>query len=169
MALTVTIGGASSDSYVTEAEFTAFATAMGWTITGLQNEEKLRRGRFALDNSYAWRGVKATEVQALAHPRVMGEYVDGYAVPSDTIPQAVKDAQCWMAYLIDGGADPMATLSTGAVTMKREKVDGVERETQFASGTERDRPAYPAVDLLVYRYATGKAGARAFSFPLMRG
>lgn len=170
MAIDATVGGSASDSYVEVADYAAYANSMGWTLTGDTDaqEANLRRARAYLDRGYAWVGVKATNTQALAWPRLTGHYVDGYIVPSDAIPQAIKDAQCEMAYLIQGGVDPFEAITGGAVTQKREKVDVIEESTTYSEGSARDRTAYPAVDQLVGPYSTGKAGMRSGSIGLAR-
>lgn len=156
--LDATLGGASADSYVTEVEYLDYALKRGWTVT-TGAEADLRAARLYLDNAYNWKGYKATDAQALRWPRVVGGYVDSYAVPSDAIPQPIKDAQCEMAYLIQGGATPYATIDSGAVISKRERVDVIEEATTYAAGTSRDRDAYPVVDQLVSEYAVSKAGS----------
>jgi len=168
MALDTTIGGASSDSYATLAEYQAYLAAIGLSPTGVDatDEQNLRRARQYLDRSYSWLGYKVNSTQRLSWPRTIGEYIDGYPVQPTEIPQPIKDAQCEMAYLIQGGADPFETLTGGAVKRKREKVDVVEEETEYSS--TRDRDAYPAVDQLVSSYATGKAGSMPFSVGLSR-
>jgi hypothetical protein len=170
MALDVTVGGASADSYASLAEYEAYAAAMGLTLTGddTSKEANLRRARLYLDRSYVWAGYRVTDTQALQWPRYVEGLVDGYPIPSDAIPQAIKGAQCEMAYLIQGGADPFAAITTGAVQSESVGVDTIRRSKMFASGTERDRAAYPAVDQLVRPYITAKAGQRTGSIPLAR-
>lgn len=161
MALTETPKSASADTYATQAEYEAYATAMGLTLTATTDAAKegnLRRARLYLDRAYVWHGTPTTSTQALAWPRSMSVLVDGYSVDVDTVPQRIKDAQCELAYLIDGGEDPFSTLEGGAVKRKREKVDVLEDETEYADGTGRDRSAYRAVDQLVAPYAQHKAG-----------
>lgn len=152
MALTADV-----DTYATLAEYRAYAAAFGWTLAGTDDadEVNLRLGRRSLDLSYNWKGEKSDDDQPLAFPR------DG-----DDTPQAIKDAQCEMAYLIQGGADPMATLEGGAIVRKREKVDVIEEETEYA--TPRARPLYPAVDALVSGLHTGAVGSGFGSVTLVR-
>lgn len=169
MALVTTVGGASSDSYATLAEYQAFAAAYGYTLSGTDaaDEVNLRKAVRYLDQAYIWKGYRVTSTQALEWPRYVTEYVDNYAVPSDAIPQKIKDAQMEMAFLIQGGAAPLATLTGGAIVRKREKVDVIEEETEYSAPRERD--AYPVVDGLVGRYADRKAGVASGSIALMRG
>lgn len=167
MALTATIGGATSDTYATMAQYQAYAlNYYNVTITDdADSEAHLRQAARYLDNGYTWAGYPTNQTQALAWPRYVNILVDGWPVDSDTIPQAILDAQCEMAYRISLGATPYADLDGGAV--KREKVDVIE--TEYAQGTERDRVAFPAVDALVGPYVTGKVGGKSGSLRVARG
>jgi len=143
MALTTTIGSASADSYATAAEYTARASAMGWTI-GATAETDLRKAAQALDalwlqDAY---GTRQYEVQALQFPRVNMPLINGWPVYPDTIPAAVKVAQMEMAYLIQGGATPLAVIDA-TVASERVKAGPVESETVYMGG--KARPSYPSV------------------------
>lgn len=168
MPLDTTIGGAAADSYATLAEFQSYLSAIGLSGSGVDatDEANLRRARQYMDRSYLWKGTRVTQAQALEWPRFILEYVEGYAVPSDSIPQAIKDAQCEVAYLIQSGADVFATITGGAVKRKREKVDVIEEETEYS--VARDRDAYPAVDMLVAPYAEAKSGQTSLTMGVMR-
>lgn len=152
MALTTTIGGASSDSYATLAEYQARATAMGWTLSGTDatDEVNLRRAAVALDATYSWLGMRQYQTQALDWPRLVDDLVDDWPLDPDTVPQAVKDAQMEMAFLIQGGADPLDTYEGG---VKREKIDVIEVEY-----TAKGRPRYDAVDRLLRKYVMAAPG-----------
>lgn len=170
MALDTTLAGETADSYVTLAEYTARAAAFGWTLadTDAANEINLRRAAVALDVTYQWRGVITEEFQARQWPRYtdnrfgygFGAFgaLQEYPIRSDRIPQDIKDAQMELAYLIQGGADPLATVD-GLVKRKREKLDVIEEETEYFGG--QGKPRYPAVDRLVRRYITGGPGQPA--------
>lgn len=161
MALTVTIGGATSDSYATLAEYEAYALAVyddAFTGHGHddQHEAELRLAARYLDALYDWHGYKASKEQARAWPRVTTILIDGWPILSTEIPQGVKDAQCEIAYRLHSGATPFATLDAGAAI--REKVDVIEVE--YAPGTARDRPMFPYADALVSDYIKSrKSGA----------
>lgn len=158
MTLTTTVGGAASDSYATLAEYTARAAAMGWSLAGTDaaNEVNLRRAAVVLD-MMAWAGQRQYSTQAMAWPRLGMPYVDGWSVDADTVPQAVKDAQCELAYLIQGGADPLATVD-GVVSSTRSKVGPIEKETAYLGGKATAR--YPGVDRLLRPYLAGGGGVR---------
>ena len=157
-----TPGGESADTYATLAEYQARAAAMGWTLAGTdaEDEANLRRAAVALDASYQWRGQKRTRAQALDWPRDNVGYVDGWLIEPETIPQAVKSAQMEMAFIIQGGADPLATVEAG-IKRKREKVDVIEEETEYAGALTS--PRFTAVDRILRDYVRAGAGQIALS------
>lgn len=161
MALTVTIGGAASDSYATLAEYTTRATAMGWTLAGTDaaNEVNLRKAALSVDVTYLFVGMRQYQTQAREWPRIGAGLVNGWPVDPDTIPQAVKDAQMELAYLIQGGAVPLDTID-GVVSAKRVKAGPVEAETTYIGGKGVAR--YTGVDRLLRPYlAVGQGQIQA--------
>lgn len=170
MAIDATVGGASANSFVTLAEYQAYRV-LYYGVTGseddLSDELNLMRALRHLERGYIWKGYRVTDAQAREWPRFISEYVEGFPVLSDAIPQAIKDAQCEMAYQISQGATPDATVENGAIIQKRERVDVIEESTTYATSS-RERAAYPIVDGLVAPYAKMKRGARAASIGLMR-
>lgn len=157
MALNATPGAADADSYVTVAEYQAYAAAMGFVLIGdaTTQEPQLRRARVAIDTGYDWIGSPATTTQALHFPET----------DETDIPQAVKDAQCELAHLIQGGADPLASIEGGAVKRTREKIGPLEEEIEYSAALAQ--PVYVAVDRLLAGLFTGKAtGSSGTSFLL---
>ncbi len=156
MTLTTTIGGALSDSYATLAEYTARAAAMGWTLAAdPANEVNLRKAALSIDISNSFSGLTVSPDQARQWPRVIVDSVGGWPVSSLTIPQAIKDAQMEMAYLIQGGATPLET-DEGAVASTRAKAGPVEVETSYIGG--KRRASYPSVSRLLAPYLSSGAG-----------
>lgn len=151
MALDTTIGGAASDSYATLAEYTARATAMGWTLAGTEaaNEVNLRKASLSVDVTYLFVGTRQYQTQAREWPRIVGGLINGWPVDIDTIPQAVKDAQMELAYLIQGGAVPLDTID-GVVAVKRVRAGPVDVETSYLGGKGIAR--YTGVDRLLRPY-----------------
>ena len=86
-------------------------------------------------------GLRVDNNQSLPFPRSGITLRDCVSLSSDTIPQELKDAQCWLIYYIDQGTDP-STSQTQLV--KREKVDVLEIEYQdggsFSGTTISDMP-----------------------------
>lgn len=158
MALDTTIGGFNSDSYVTLAEYEAYAAAQGLTpLSGndASHEAELRRAAQVIDESYSFIGIKQYQYQARAWPRLVRQLVADWPVNPDTIPDAVKRAQMEMAWLIHGGADPFATYD-GAVKRKREKLDVIEEETEYTGG--KGRPMFTGVDRMLRDYVISGSG-----------
>ena len=153
MALDATVKGSSANSYVTVVEADAyFDTRLhtdNWDaeVSDSTNKVKaLQQATRILDSYVKWLGWKSDEDQALAWPR-WGICHDGreyfecmdwvlrkdgiYSVDADTIPQAVKDAQCELAlYLL--GTDAQAVADTagfksisvaGAISLVVDKID----------------------------------------------
>lgn len=81
-------------------------------------------------------------VQVLKWPR-KNVTCDGYAIPSDSIPQQLKDAQCDLVIQQHNGVDLLPTLTDQAV--KRERVDVIEVEYQDNSSSLQT-PRIPVVD-----------------------
>lgn len=137
MALTVTVGGASSDSYITLSEWQTYWTARGIDLTAhghdSSHEANLRQAADWIDRTYDFAGYRQYETQRRAWPRVTELYVDGWYVDTDTIPQDIKDAQAELAYLIHEGLAPWATI-TGVVSSTRSKAGPVETETTYQGG-----------------------------------
>lgn len=94
-----------ANSYVTEAELTAYATARGVTLSG-DTEELLIRAMDYTEN-LSFRGVKVSSDQPLQWPRGY-VVVDGYGIDSDEIPDLLKNGQMQVAMAIDNGQDPLA-------------------------------------------------------------
>ena len=119
---------ANSNSYVSEADFQAWLTARGYTLTGTAAINLT----LAMDylQTQVYLGVQSNLSQSLMWPRT-GVYIDGMAVASNEIPTYLKIAQMQTAWSIDQGENPMATTSPG---IKREKVDSLEIEYQDGSG-----------------------------------
>ncbi len=156
MALDTTIGGAAADSYASAAEYTARAAAMGWTL-GATQETDLRRAAVAIDALWlnGALGYRQYQTQAREFPRVITDLVNGWPVNVDSIPAAIKAAQMEMAYLIQGGADPLATID-GVVASERVKAGPVESETTYQGGKAQAR--YTGVVALLRPYLAAGAG-----------
>lgn len=164
MALDTTIGGASADSYGTLAAYQAYGAARGWALgaTDAADEINLRRAVQAIDRQYSFVGYAQYQTQALDWPRVTTVYVDGWPIDPDSIPQDVVYAQFELAYLLQGGLDPFATV-TGVVSASRKKVGPIETETEYTGGLST--PRLVAVEGLLAPYlVAGRGQAR-----MMRG
>jgi hypothetical protein len=161
MALTTTIGGASSDSYGTLAAYEAYVVAnIDATFNGhghdSTHELNLRRAAQYLDRNYQFAGYKQYETQARSWPRLTNILVDGWPIDGDTIPQDIIYAQFELAYAFETDSiDPFATITTGTVKRSKSKAGPVEAETEYMTG--RDTPRMVAVEGLLRPYILGGA------------
>lgn len=114
MALDTTIGGTASDSYGTLAAYTTYAEGMGWTLedTDGANEANLRRAAMYVDRKYDFIGLKQYQFQARSWPRLVRDLADDWPIDPDTVPTDIISAQFEMAYLLQGGLNPFATIET---------------------------------------------------------
>lgn len=96
-----------ANSYVTEAELSAYATARGVTLTG-DTEELLIRAMDYVE-SLGFIGIKLTDTQPLQWPRA-DVILDSYYVNVDTIPDELKNGLMQVAMAIDAGEDPLADI-----------------------------------------------------------
>ena len=112
----------TSNSYISAADCTTYATDRGVTLAGTV-ADMLIRGMDYIEQQI-FKGTKATSAQALQWPR-FGVYVDGYYVSETSVPQLLKDALCEIVISIDGGTDP---LSSESRETKREKIGEIEVE-----------------------------------------
>ncbi len=121
MALDATVGGASSDSYISVANAdTYFGTdsrlrATAWTgETTAQKEAALKMATRRLDRE-KYQGLKVDSGQALKWPRQWAIDDDGEEYATDAIPGIITDATCELAlqYLIDDDDGEVPQLDTG--------------------------------------------------------
>ncbi len=122
-------GSATANSYVSEADLTAYIGQRGVTLGGSNGtpSETLIKAMDYLE-SKTFRGDKYTKAQALQWPR-LNVSLDGYDVNVDEIPQLLQDSQLEIAISIDAGTNPMAN---EVRETKREKVGDIEVE--YADG-----------------------------------
>lgn len=103
-------GVAGANSYVTVAEFEAYALERGVTLTGTPTSEQLLIRAMDYLESLSYIGEIASMGQALQWPRY-GVYIDCYYfISNTTIPNLLKNAQMATAISIDQGDDPLASI-----------------------------------------------------------
>lgn len=123
MALITTVGGSTSNSYATVSEYRQYWLGQLFpsdqaTPDSFGDDEvewALKEACLVLDAQSYFGGI-VTQTQALKWPRARVTDDEGRAVSQSAIPQAVKDAQCELAYtlLVDSEAfagDPFAGFS----------------------------------------------------------
>jgi hypothetical protein len=160
MAIDTTPGSATAVAYDDAAAADAYFLARNittWTGTDAVKEAALIRGTDYLERRYIgqWIGVKATEAQSLAWPRIDAVDVDGYSYDSDEIPTALKHANFEAALLVLTGTDLEPVLERGgSITKERVKAGPVESETEYSSGAAA-RSTFTAIDGLVSGLISG--------------
>lgn len=142
---TITVG---ENSYVTEAELTAYATDRGVTLTGASDMLLIQ----AMDyiETRVYQGTKTDEAQALEWPRTGTIYAD------DEIPQPLKNAQMTAAMLYDAGEDPLGTLGP---RVTQETVVGAVSVSYSDTGNQSN--IYTKLNALL-RPLLGSAGGSQF-------
>jgi hypothetical protein len=103
-------GLTTSNSYVSAAELSTYATDRGVTITGVSAELLIKAADYLEQQPF--QGDKSTDAQAMQWPRY-NVWLYGYEVAVTTIPTLLKDAQCELALGIDAGYNPLATIQRG--------------------------------------------------------
>jgi len=119
-------GSATANSYVSEADLAAYASARGITLTAtteaLQTQILLRAMDYLEQQNF--KGSKYSEAQALQWPR-LSVFIDGFSIDYNEIPQLLIDALCEIAIGVDAGNSPLADVSRET---KKEKVGAIEVE-----------------------------------------
>lgn len=102
-----------ANSYVTVSELTSYAIARGVTLT--TDAERLIVNAMDYLESLNFVGYKYNETQPLQWPRG-NVYIDGYYVGSDSIPQALKDAQMAICLEKEAGNDQLSTIERETIS-----------------------------------------------------
>jgi len=159
MALDNTIGGAASDTYGTLAAYTTYSQNMGWTLeaTDGANEANLRRAAMFIDRKHNFIGLKQYQTQARSWPRLVRDLADDWPIDPDTIPADIISAQFEVAYLLQGGLDPFATIET-AKTKDMIKVGPITIDEATLPTTA---PRIVAIEGLLRDYIKGGVGQLA--------
>jgi hypothetical protein len=174
MAVTIvaTVGSASANSYVTQAEATAYLegrlNSAAWTDASTGDKDIALVEAFRELNTRAYQGRRVSSTQAGQWPRQWVVDPDSptldYVSPT-AIPQRVKDAQCELAleFLKAGTTDVAAGISDDGVQTKTVDV----LSTTYFGPSERPRglARYPRVLALLSPFFAGASG----SAPILRG
>jgi hypothetical protein len=158
-------GKPDSEAYLSVDDAVAYHTALGNTAflnlnDVLSKERALRKATKHMTQEYrqAWKGQRVSATQALDWPRV-GVEVDDFCVPSDSVPQAVREACAELALrVLTGQLSPdegpqKSEVKVGPITVK------------YAEGT-RTAKKFTAVDATVAPYLKG--GGSSNSIPVYR-
>ena len=140
--------------YVDDADFTAWATARGVTLTGTASVLLTRSLDYVELQQY--KGTRTDEAQALSWPRT-GVYIDGVLQSDGVVPALVKELQMRVAADMDAGADPLAVQSQ---KVKSKRVEGAV-SVEYMDGSYKPSRSSQASMLLAKLTAAG--GGNQFS------
>lgn len=149
-------GSATAESYASVSQADTRLAAHGntlWaTMSEAEREQALRRATTFMEQAFRqrWRGTRLTRVQALSWPRY-GVCVDGFDVPSTTVPGEVVNACIDLAFKAAGGD---LAPDTARVAI-REKVGPLETEYSPYSAQQ---PGYVAIERTLAPMLKGGAG-----------
>lgn len=180
MALIVTPGASDAEAFSSVAEYDAYLLARGIanaSTTG-DKENALRVGASYLVNQYRdrWIGRRAIETQALPWPRIDGVRgwgyplidSDGYDIPIDVIPVAIKSANIEAARMHIAGVTLEPTLTRGgAIKSISEQVGPLSSTIVYMDGAPAvDR--YTVIEGILRGLVTSTPGASMGNVRLVR-
>lgn len=147
-------GVPNANSYVTVAEYRAYAVPRGVTLPVSDTEVETQL-ILAMDylEIQPWAGTPTYSDQSLAWPRD-DLYIGGVLIADDVIPGKIKFAQMQLAIQVNAGVDLMPTVvggASGAIT--REKVGPLE--TEYATYNVGTQPYFRSINALLAAYLTG--------------
>ena len=158
-------GKSTAESYISVADASTYHTARGnaaWAALASDTvrEQCLRKATDYMEQVYRsrWQGCRVGETQALSWPRYDVE-VEGYAIDSDVVPDAVKRA-CAELALRASAADLNPDLTQGVLS---EQVGSISVTYDKASP---QFTRYRAIDALLSPYL--KAGGGGCSMGVIR-
>tara|TARA_R110000796_G_scaffold11038_5_gene36869 strand:+ start:1923 stop:2411 length:489 start_codon:yes stop_codon:yes gene_type:complete len=123
-----------ANSYVTDAEYTAYATLKGLTVgaTAELREIELLRSMDYLDGAeLSMQGTRASSTQALAYPRY-NVLLYGYLLASDKIPKELKQSQFEAAAYSNSGT---LLINSEESNLASFSVDGAYSESYHKGGS----------------------------------
>ena len=155
MALTVTPGGASDDSYVEVADADAYVLAtgfVGWPSDQTEKEQALRRATNWLDGKYLHRfpGQPVNgRSQSLQWPRSSAVDIDGNAIDEASIPAEIERATIEAALREAVTPNCLTPDYVKTQQVKRRKVGPIEREFFETSSADDIQPFVTSVEHIV--------------------
>lgn len=167
MTLTAMAGDQSVDSYVTVADFKAYADRYGYNVTGFSDdliEQACRRGTRWIDATYGSRfiGKVATPTQSLEWPRKEAVW-RGELLDSATIPKTVKNAVCEAIWRELNKPNSLSPDYVQAEAVKQEQVGDLSVTYKDGKGTAADvTPIIPIIDNILSGLLIQKTSSTLF-------
>jgi hypothetical protein len=135
LVLDATVGGVASNTYLLRAEadvyFESRLYATPWTgATSANKDIALVWATRLLDRSVEWNGYVTSQQQALRWPRAYAFDADQVLIPSDVIPNKVKEATAELAMWLlqkdrtaETGREGIRSMSVGKISFEFDKLD----------------------------------------------
>lgn len=158
-------GKPDSNTYVTDAEFTAFAAGRGIVLPGTAElREPLLLKAIDFLETLDFVGYRKTRAQALAWPRT-DVSISGFAIPDTEIPRELKSAQLQLA----ADAQTVDLLPTTPAPTAADKGAVIEESVEGAVSVKYAAPAAPVASLGIGPGGAVLARASALLRGLLRG
>lgn len=138
-----------TDSYVTAAEFQAYADARGITVDAANLDANLILSADFIDTYYNFRGQPVSDTQEMKLPT---DQVTIAAIKK----AALKAVEMQQASLLDLD---LASSQAGTVKRLMTKVDVLEEEIEYESGSQSNfKRKTPELDMLLRPFTVGNTG-----------
>jgi hypothetical protein len=128
--LVSTVGGATSNSYVSSAEATTYFDerlyASAWDDAETDDQDRALIMATRRLDAEEFAGEKATSGQALKWPRIGACDQDGYEYATGVIPDVIKQATCELALALLGEGSPDLLSDPGLEAFESVKVGPIE-------------------------------------------
>ena len=138
-----------ANSYVSEAELSAYATARAYTLVSTAAVLLVKSMDYIENQLFI--GTKYSADQPLSWPRDY-VYIDGYLFDNDAIPSQLKNAQMAAALAIDSGNSPLA-----AVDRQTQKERVGELEVVYKNSSVSN-PIDPTINMYLRPLLAGGSG-----------
>jgi hypothetical protein len=154
-------GLSNATSYVSALELQQYWFNIGYSFESLTDNDikrLLNKSTAYIDSNYVkgFPGYRVSSTQRLEWGREGAYYTDGYDIESGTVPREIKNAVNEMAYLINQGVDPNATISKdGKVISESVSVDVIKESVKYQEGSSMYQDIYTSVDNALYRITGG--------------
>ena len=141
---------AGANSYVTMAEYIAYAATLNVTVTDSQTFQTqiIEAGQFIDGLENVLKGETTTKTQPMAYPRNNLTDIANWSWDNDEIPTQVQQAQMSLAIDINSGEDLWNLTQSAATGIKMERVDGAVQVAYAVADTGRVSRRSRSGDLL---------------------
>lgn len=142
---------ASANSYVSVADFKAYADARGYSYPGTDAavEKLLIKAMDYLEaQRKRYQGVKSKYTQPLQWPRA-GVAIDGYGISSTAMPSVLISAQCELAVAAYTVSLQPDLLVTDVGPAKRKRIEGAVDVEYYEAAGKRSLPSFTAAERLL--------------------